>query len=328
MKKEYFDASALLQDVFGTDRPVPMLDPQTNYVSDKISELSDDLVDTIVAYYDAEEPDAPKPTREVKYTKEQLLETLRHHLSEDICLLSMKSHDAIISGYIRQHEEIEKLRAQLAEKTNETEVAADVTIEEQDEDSTVTEQSKSPATKAYNFFMENIMYHWNDYFMRQVKKVVSKAYAEAQAKNMDYVETLELFRQSIETLEESSDRDSTCDSIERYIRRYNQLRIYQSIDPEWLYCLERASFYCSQELDKLTGLDSEQYFSRLGTRAHIPLYIGEIITRYLEKGEFTHCINIGPKRSAKICEFIHKVFTDEQLSELRYREYFFDYSKC
>ena len=88
-------------------RPVPMLDPQTNYVSDKISELSDDLVDTIVAYYDAEEPDAPKPTREVKYTKEQLLETLRHHLSEDICLLSMKSHDAIISGYIRQHEEIE-----------------------------------------------------------------------------------------------------------------------------------------------------------------------------------------------------------------------------
>ena len=323
MKKEYFDASALLQDVFGADRPVPMLDPQTNYVSDKISELSDDLVDTIVAYYDAEEPDSPKPTKEVKYTKEQLLETLRHHLSEDICLLSMKSYDAIVSGYIRQHEEIAKLRAQLAEKASEIPEATPVV-----EDDTIAKQNESPATKAYNFFMENIMYHWNDVFMRQVKKVVNKAYAEAQAKNMDYVETLELFRQSIETLEECSDRDSNCRAIERYIRRYNQLSAYQSIDPEWLYCLERTSFYCDQELSKLTGLDSNQYFSRLGTRAHIPPYIGEIVTRYLEKGEFTHCINIGPKRSARICEFIHKVFTDEQLSELRYREYFFDYSKC
>lgn len=328
MKKEYCDASALLQDVFGTDRPVPMLDPQTNYVSDKIGELDDDLIDTIIAYYNAEESDSTNSTKEVKYTKEQLLETLRRHLSEDICLLSMKSYDAIISGYIRQHEEIAKLRAQLAAKAKETEVATDATIEKQNEDSAITEQSKSPAAKAYDFFMENIMYHWNDYFMRQVKKVVNKAYAEAQAKNMDYIETLELFRQSIETLEECSDRDSNCRAIERYIRRYNQLSVYQSIDPEWLYCLERASFYCSQELDKLTGLDSNQYFYRLGTRAHIPLYIGEIITRYLEKGEFTHCHNIGPKRSAKICEFIHKVFTDEQLSELRYREYFFDYSKC
>ena len=328
MKNDYCDASALLQDVFGTNRPVPMLDPQTNYVSDKIGELDDDLIDAVIAYYNAEESDSPESTKEVKCTKEQLLETLRHHLSEDICLLSMKSHDAIISGYIRQHEEIAKLRAQLAEKAKETEVTTDTTIEEQNEDSTVAEQSKSPAAKAYDFFMENIMYHWNDFFMRQVKKVVNKAYAEAQAKNMDYVETLELFRQSIETLEECPDRDSNCRAIERYIRRYNQLSVYQSIDPEWLYCLERASFYCNQELDKLTGLDSEQYFSRLGTRAHIPLYIGEIITRYLEKGEFTHCHNIGPKRSARICEFIHKVFTDEQLSELRYREYFFDYSKC
>ncbi len=328
MKKEYFDASALLQDVFGTDRPVPLLDPQANYVSDKIGELDDELIDAIVAYYNAEEPDSPKPTKEAKYTKEQLLKTLRHHLSEDICLLSMKSHDAIISGYIRQHEEIEKLRAELAEKAKQTEVATNAAIEEQSEDSVVTEQNKSPATKAYDFFMENIMYRWSDFFMRQVKRVVDKAYVEAQAKNMNYLETLELFRQSIETLEKGSDRDRTCRSIERYVKRYKQLSAYQSIDPEWLYCLERTGFYCKDEISKLTGLDSNQYFPRLGARAHIPPYIGEIVTRYLEKGEFTHCFNIGPKRSARICEFIHKIFTDEQISELKYRKYFYDYSKC
>ena len=330
MKNEFFDASALLQDVFGTDRPVPLLDPQANYLIGKIEKLDDDIVTTIVGYYPAQEHNPNEPEADIShfYSKEELLDILRHHLSEDICLLSMKSHDAIISGYIRQHEEIAKLRAQLAEKAKGTEVTTDNIAEEQNEsliaDDAAEKQDESPATQAYNFATQGLLHIRGDYIGRQVEKAIDNAYEKAQAENMSFLETLELFQKGIDIIEEGFDRDIYYGGIKSYLKRRKQLSQYQTIDINWLYLVEGIGRNHMEELEKVTKLENcSQYFCRLGR--HLPYHIGEIIEHYLKEGSFTDCINVGQKRSDKLCEFIHTIFTDEQISELKFRKYHFQF---